>query len=152
MRLGFPILTFARIASAWHQRNCKSSPLWRVNGLDATISFIPQASPLGQCWSSRSCILCYPSPGGSEVSRSSLCHCGHPVAGPTRPADARQTGPFCRSKAPCVSSLLGWFVLGGCVSWTRIRGSASALSFCPSLWAKEGGKHGQSQAAVLGFL
>lgn len=42
LQFGSPILSFAGIVSAWHQKNCKASPLRRVNGLDLTIFYPPQ--------------------------------------------------------------------------------------------------------------
>lgn len=53
LQLGSQILSFAGIVSVWHQKNCKASPLWRVNGLDLTIYFNPH-----QRWSSSSCFPC----------------------------------------------------------------------------------------------
>lgn len=104
----------------------KSPPLWRVNGLGCANLFYPLQKPF------RAVLELLPSPGGSEVVPELTVPLGTPILG------TRQTGPFCRSKATCVSSLcLG--LCSGLRYWTRIRGSASALSFCPSLCAEDGG-------------
>lgn len=104
-----------------------SPPLWGVNGLGCANLFYPLQKPF------RAVLELLPSPGGSEVVPELTVPLGTPILG------TRQTGPFCRSKATCVSSLcLG--LCSGLRYWTRIRGSASALSFCPSLCAEDGGR------------